>query len=161
MQAQALADPFIYDAYIERRKQEKIEKERESRITVSVICVNKHLGLVFLISFIVACWLLVYICYCQLTFNGRLWFKVKEKNRCSKHSYRWIWLKYDNMPQPHSDWNVYPIIWYKFNIWITNFLLFNMKINILDLTIERWHFVNWKRISNSGLIVWFWFSRKI
>nr|GMC84290.1 nucleolar protein 10 [Ipomoea batatas] len=32
--AQALADPFIYDAYIERRKQEKIEKERESRITI-------------------------------------------------------------------------------------------------------------------------------
>ena len=35
LQAQALADPFAYDAYMEKRKQEKIEAERASRITVS------------------------------------------------------------------------------------------------------------------------------
>ncbi|PSS33523.1 Nucleolar protein [Actinidia chinensis var. chinensis] len=32
--AQALADPFAYDTYIERRKQEKLEAERASRITI-------------------------------------------------------------------------------------------------------------------------------
>ncbi|XP_038970616.1 nucleolar protein 10 isoform X2 [Phoenix dactylifera] len=32
--AQALADPFAYDAYIEKRKQEKIDAERASRITI-------------------------------------------------------------------------------------------------------------------------------
>uniref|UniRef100_A0A5B7AG30 Putative nucleolar protein 10 n=1 Tax=Davidia involucrata TaxID=16924 RepID=A0A5B7AG30_DAVIN len=32
--AQSLADPFAYDAYIERRKQEKLEAERASRITI-------------------------------------------------------------------------------------------------------------------------------
>ncbi|XP_039118255.1 nucleolar protein 10-like isoform X2 [Dioscorea cayenensis subsp. rotundata] len=32
--AQALADPFAYDAYMEKRKQEKIEAERASRITI-------------------------------------------------------------------------------------------------------------------------------
>ncbi|KAL6970014.1 hypothetical protein U1Q18_029722 [Sarracenia purpurea var. burkii] len=32
--AQALADPFAYNAYIERRKQEKLEAERASRITI-------------------------------------------------------------------------------------------------------------------------------
>ena len=35
MQAQALADPFAYESYIERRKKEKLEAERASRITVS------------------------------------------------------------------------------------------------------------------------------
>ncbi|KAF7146569.1 hypothetical protein RHSIM_Rhsim04G0111000 [Rhododendron simsii] len=32
--AQALADPFAYDDYIEKRKQEKLEAERASRITI-------------------------------------------------------------------------------------------------------------------------------
>lgn len=32
--AQALANPFAYDAYLERRKQEKLEAERVSRITI-------------------------------------------------------------------------------------------------------------------------------
>ncbi|XP_017247710.1 uncharacterized protein LOC108218998 isoform X2 [Daucus carota subsp. sativus] len=32
--AQALVDPFAYDNYIERRKQEKLEEERRSRITI-------------------------------------------------------------------------------------------------------------------------------
>ena len=34
MQAQAAADPFVYEAYREKLKQEKIEAERASRITV-------------------------------------------------------------------------------------------------------------------------------
>lgn len=33
--AQALADPFAYDTYIERRKQEKLEEMRGSRITIN------------------------------------------------------------------------------------------------------------------------------
>lgn len=32
--AQAIADPFAYEAYIEKKKQEKIEAERASRITI-------------------------------------------------------------------------------------------------------------------------------
>ncbi|XP_077248557.1 embryo sac development arrest 7 [Tasmannia lanceolata] len=32
--AQSLADPFVYDTYIEQRKQEKLEAERASRITI-------------------------------------------------------------------------------------------------------------------------------
>ncbi|KAL0290856.1 UNVERIFIED_CONTAM: Nucleolar protein 10 [Sesamum angustifolium] len=32
--AQSLADPFAYESYIERRKQEKLEAERSSRITI-------------------------------------------------------------------------------------------------------------------------------
>ncbi|KAL2226031.1 nucleolar protein 10 [Sesamum indicum] len=32
--AQSLADPFAYESYIERRKQEKLEAERASRITI-------------------------------------------------------------------------------------------------------------------------------
>ncbi|KAF9591603.1 hypothetical protein IFM89_004832 [Coptis chinensis] len=32
--AKSLADPFAYDAYIEKKKQEKMEKERASRITI-------------------------------------------------------------------------------------------------------------------------------
>ena len=34
MQAQDAADPFVYEAYREKLKQEKIEAERASRITV-------------------------------------------------------------------------------------------------------------------------------
>lgn len=34
LQAQSLADPFAYDTYIERRKQEKQAAELASRITV-------------------------------------------------------------------------------------------------------------------------------
>lgn len=37
-QAQAAADPFAYEAYIEKRKQEKIEADRASRITVGSFC---------------------------------------------------------------------------------------------------------------------------
>ncbi|KAK8955574.1 hypothetical protein KSP40_PGU002507 [Platanthera guangdongensis] len=32
--AQAVADPFAYEAYIEKKKQEKIEAQRSSRITI-------------------------------------------------------------------------------------------------------------------------------
>ena len=35
LQAKALVDPFAYDAYLEQKKREKLEKERSSRITVS------------------------------------------------------------------------------------------------------------------------------
>ena len=34
MQAQSLAEPFAYESYIEKRKQEKSQSERENRITV-------------------------------------------------------------------------------------------------------------------------------
>jgi len=36
-QAKALADPFAYDAFIEQRKKEKLDKEMTNRITVSLI----------------------------------------------------------------------------------------------------------------------------
>lgn len=35
VQAKSLVDPFAYDAYLEQKKNEKLEKERASRITVS------------------------------------------------------------------------------------------------------------------------------
>lgn len=35
LQAQALANPFAYESYLEQRKQLKLEAERASRITVS------------------------------------------------------------------------------------------------------------------------------
>ncbi|KAL3534586.1 hypothetical protein ACH5RR_003047 [Cinchona calisaya] len=44
--AQALADPFAYESYIERRKQEKVEAERASRIVTKrkLPKVNRDLG---------------------------------------------------------------------------------------------------------------------
>lgn len=47
MQAQSLANPFAYEAYIERRKHEKLEAERASRITVRSVLLF-HVYYVFL-----------------------------------------------------------------------------------------------------------------
>lgn len=37
LQAQAAANPIIYEEYIEKRKKEKEEEERSTRITVSFL----------------------------------------------------------------------------------------------------------------------------
>lgn len=49
MQAQSLADPFAYDTYIEKRKQEKVAAELASRITVrSFACIMSLMLILFI-----------------------------------------------------------------------------------------------------------------
>ena len=40
LQAKSIADPFDYDAYIEKQKKEKLEKLQRERITVSFVLRN-------------------------------------------------------------------------------------------------------------------------
>lgn len=58
LQALAVAQPFAYDDYLERKKQEKLEADRAQRITVCFSNLSSIRRLLFV------CWLLTstYVC---------------------------------------------------------------------------------------------------
>lgn len=58
LQALAVAEPFAYDDYLERKKQEKLEADRSQRITV---CIS---NLSSIWRFLFVCWLLTNTTVC-------------------------------------------------------------------------------------------------